>query len=66
MSSKVSGPNLVTQLNQTPMLEWFVIRCGFMNGHPKTMCLRDWTTGSKYVNCSWLKIQHNWGSYMII
>ena len=38
----VSGPNLVTYLNQTPILEWCLVRCGFKNRHHEDiMCLKE-------------------------
>ena len=32
---EVSGPNYATYLNQTPMLEWCVVKRGSKNGHRK-------------------------------
>ena len=39
--SKVSGPNLVTYLNQTTVIEWCVGRCGSKNGLQKDMFLKE-------------------------
>ena len=36
---KVRKSNLVTYLNQRPLFEWCVVRCGPRNGHQKGMCL---------------------------
>ena len=33
----VNMPNLVTYLNQTPLFEWCVVRCGSKNNHQKTI-----------------------------
>jgi hypothetical protein len=33
---KGSGPYSATYLNQTPIFEWRVVRCGSKNGHQKT------------------------------
>lgn len=50
---KVTRSNLVTYLIRTLMFEWYVIRCGFKNGHQK----RDWTTCSKLIIYCRLNIQ---------
>ena len=34
-------PNTVTYLNQIPIFEWYVVRCGFQNGCHKYMCLKE-------------------------
>ena len=38
---KVDVPNLVTYLNQTPILELYVVRCGFENGYQKDICSKE-------------------------
>ena len=43
-------PNPVTYLNQIPIFEWCVFRCGSKNGHQKDVFQRDWTTCSISVN----------------
>lgn len=35
---KVSGRNSVTYLNQTPILEWYVVKCGLRTDTNKTSC----------------------------
>ena len=37
---KVDMPNLVAELNQTPISEWYVVRCGSKSGYQKDMCLK--------------------------
>lgn len=32
---KINVPNLVTSLDQTPILEWYVVRCDFKNIYQK-------------------------------
>ena len=54
-------PRLVTYLNQTPIFERYVVRCGSKKGYQKGMLKRDWTTCSRYDNHSTLKSQHKWG-----
>ena len=34
-------PNLVTYLNMTSMLQWYVIRCGSKIEHQKYTCLKE-------------------------
>ena len=34
----VSKPNLLTQLKQKHVFEWFVVKCGSKNEHQKDMC----------------------------
>ena len=36
---KVHVPNSVTYLNWTPILEWYVVRCGSKSRYQKDMCL---------------------------
>ena len=33
--------DLVTNLNQTPIFEWYVARCGSKNEYPVDMCLKE-------------------------
>ena len=37
-NTKVSGLNSVTHLKWTPIILWFVVRCGSKNGHQKRGC----------------------------
>ena len=40
IADEVDVPNSVTYLNQMPIFEWYVVRCGFKNEHnKKDMCL---------------------------
>jgi hypothetical protein len=38
---KISRPNSITYLNQTPLFEWCVIRCESKDGHQKDMCSEE-------------------------
>jgi hypothetical protein len=38
---KISRPNSITYLNQTPLFEWRVIRCESKDGHQKDMCSEE-------------------------
>jgi hypothetical protein len=38
---KVDVPNLVTYLNQTPILELHVVRCGSEIGYQKDICSKE-------------------------
>jgi hypothetical protein len=55
---KVSGPNLVTYLNRTPILEWGWLGAHLRTDHKK----RNWTTCSEFVNHARFNSQHNWGA----
>ena len=37
-TSNVCEPNVVTLLNQTPILEWYMARCVVENKHQKDTC----------------------------
>ena len=37
----VDVPNLVTYLNQTPIFEWYVVRCISINRYENDMCVKD-------------------------
>ena len=34
-------PNSIFGINWTPLSEWYVVRCGFKNGHIKDTCLEE-------------------------
>jgi hypothetical protein len=34
-------PNSITYLNRTPIIEWYLVWCGFKNGHQEDMCLEE-------------------------
>jgi hypothetical protein len=38
---KVNVPNSATHLTQTIKFEWYVVCCGFKNGHQKYTCLKE-------------------------
>ena len=38
---KVDVPNSVTYLNWTPILEWYVVRCGSKSRNQKDLCLEE-------------------------
>lgn len=38
--TKVSGPDLITNLDQTPMIEWCMVRCGLRNAHQRDMHIK--------------------------
>ena len=58
--AKVDVPTSVSDLNQTPTVEWYVVRCGSKDRYQKDVSKRDWITCSKYDNHSRLNKQHNW------
>ena len=37
----VDTPNSVTYLNQTPLFEWYMVRCDFKNNNITYMCLKE-------------------------
>ena len=39
--AKLDVPTSVTQLNRTPISEWYVVRCGSNNGYLRDMCSKD-------------------------
>ena len=39
--AKVDVPNSVSDLNQTPTVEWYVVRCGSLERYQKDMCLKE-------------------------
>ena len=39
--AKVDTPNLVSFLNQTPIFEWYMVRCGTKNGYIKDMYSKE-------------------------
>ena len=49
--NKVDVLNLVTYLNQKPILEWHVVLCGFKNGYQRLL-KKDWIACSKFYNHS--------------
>ena len=59
---KVDVPNLVTYLNRTPIIEWYVVRCGSKNGYQKGIIrLKELGLHAQNHNHSMLKSQQNWG-----
>jgi hypothetical protein len=40
-NTKVSGLNSLTHLERTPIILWFVVRCGSKNGHQKNMFFKE-------------------------
>lgn len=40
--TKVSGPDLITNLDQTPMIEWCMVRCASKEDHEKDVFKRAW------------------------
>ena len=40
-NGKVGNPNSITILNQKPILEWYVVRCGSNKGYQKDMWLKE-------------------------
>ena len=38
---KVDMPNSVTYCNETPIIKWYVVKCGSKNGYQKDMSLKD-------------------------
>ena len=34
-------PNQANDVNKTPVFEWYVVRCGSMNGYQKDTCLKE-------------------------
>ena len=41
-SDNIDMPKSITNyLNQTPIFEWYVIRCGFRNGYQRDMCIKE-------------------------
>jgi hypothetical protein len=40
-TTKVDVPDSFTYLNQTPIFDWYVIRCGSKNKYQKDMCLKE-------------------------
>jgi hypothetical protein len=37
----VDVPKSNTTIFWTPILEWYVVKCGFKNGHQRDMCLKE-------------------------
>lgn len=33
--------DLVTCLNRSPLIRWYVVRFGYKNGHQKDMCVKE-------------------------
>ena len=53
-------PNLVTYLNRTPIIEWYVVRCGSKNGYQKGIIrLKELGLHAQNHNHSMLKSQQN-------
>ena len=50
--SKVDVPNLVTYPNWIPIFEWYVVWCGFKNGHQKDICLKEIGLRAQNINQS--------------
>ena len=49
----VDMPNSITYLDQTPIFEWYLVRCGSKNRYQKDMCIEEiGLTCSKYDNHS--------------
>ena len=46
---RVDMPNLVAYLNWTPILEWYVVKPGFVNKYQKDMCLKEIGLRSVYM-----------------
>lgn len=47
----------ISNLIRIPIFQWFVVKCGFKNGHPKCMC-------STFVKHHGLNNWHNWGDQL--
>ena len=60
--ARVSGPNFITHLYQTPAIEWCVVRCESKKGHQKDiLCLKEiGPLCSKFASYSRFDSQHNW------
>ena len=41
LNHKADVPNLVTYLYQTPIFEWYVVRCGSKNRYQNDLCLKE-------------------------
>ena len=44
--SEVDMSNLVPSLNQAPIFEWYVVKCGSKNGYQNYSCLKDIILGA--------------------
>ena len=50
LHSIVDMPNSVIDLSQTPIFEWYVVRCDSKNGYQKNIFKRKWTLCSKMIS----------------
>ena len=60
MSSKVDMPTSATDLNETLIFLWYVIRCHSKKGYQKDMCLKNELHVQNMLSRSNLNSQPNW------